>query len=104
MTWVRLPDDGSSSRGFGIENLPYGVFSRPGELRRVGVRIGDHVLDLAGLALDGTLHEASWATRSSLNRFFAEGRDHWRHIRRRVVEFLTEEHYQPVVAPRLVPV
>ena len=30
--------------------LPYGVFSRPGERRRVGVRVVDTVLDLAAVA------------------------------------------------------
>jgi fumarylacetoacetase len=100
MTWVRVPE----GSGFGLENLPYGVFSRPGELRRIGVRVGDHVLDMAGLALDGTLPEASWAARSSLNRLFGEGPEHWAHIRQRIVEFLTEDHYRPLVEPRLVPV
>jgi fumarylacetoacetase len=100
MTWVRVPE----GSGFGLENLPYGVFSRPGELRRIGVRIGDHVLDMAGLALDGTLPEASWAARSSLNRYFGEGPEHWAHIRQRIVEFLTDDDYRPLVEPRLVPV
>ena len=32
---------------WGVGNLPYGVFSCPGERPRVGVRYGDRVLDLA---------------------------------------------------------
>ncbi|MGV9569163.1 hypothetical protein ACWDRX_05895, partial [Streptomyces nigra] len=38
---------------FGAHNLPYGVFSLPGpdSARRVGVRLGDHVLD-AGRAAE----------------------------------------------------
>jgi fumarylacetoacetase len=30
--------------GFGLDHLPYGVFS-PGGAPRMGVRFGDHVLD-----------------------------------------------------------
>ena len=37
-------------RAFDADHLPYGVFARAGEQPRVGVRIGDHVLDLAPLA------------------------------------------------------
>jgi fumarylacetoacetase len=32
---------------FGPANLPYGVFSHGDGQRRVGVAIGDHVLDVA---------------------------------------------------------
>ena len=39
---------------FGIDNLPYGVFSTPGTPPRVGVRVGDTVVDLAAaLGTDG---------------------------------------------------
>ena len=41
-SWVQVPD-GSH---FPIQNLPYGVFARQGEAPRVGVAIGDQVLDL----------------------------------------------------------
>ena len=41
-TWV----DGAAGSLFDVDNLPYGVFSRRGEEPRVGVRIGDQVLDL----------------------------------------------------------
>ena len=45
-TWV----PGAAGSHFDVDNLPYGVFSRPGEEPRVGVRIGDFVLDLAPVA------------------------------------------------------
>jgi len=52
-TWLDVPDD----HPYGIDNLPYGVFSTPEEphLRRVGVRIGDHVLDASAVAALGGL-------------------------------------------------
>jgi len=40
---------------FPIQNLPFGVFSREGEATRVGVAIGDQVLDLSAVAREGLL-------------------------------------------------
>ena len=71
-TWV----EGAAGSLFDIDNLPYGVFSRAGEEPRVGVRIGDHVLDLAPVAeLGDPASElaAAWRT-PSLNAFMAMGR------------------------------
>ena len=47
-TWV----EGAAGSLFDVDNLPYGVFSRPGEEPRVGVRIGEWVLDLSPVAAD----------------------------------------------------
>ncbi|MDP9848550.1 fumarylacetoacetase [Streptosporangium lutulentum] len=61
---------------WGLEHLPYGVFSRnEGETPRVGVRYGDHVLDLAG-----ALHDEVFAT-GSLNAFLSRGPAAWRDTR-----------------------
>lgn len=38
---------------FSIHNLPYGIFSRAGEPRRVGVALGEFVIDLAALSRTG---------------------------------------------------
>ena len=47
-TWLDLPPDS----GFGLDNLPYGVFATPGTAPRTGVAIGDAVLDLAAATGD----------------------------------------------------
>jgi fumarylacetoacetase len=60
---------------FGPANLPYGVFSTAGTEPRVGVRLGDRVLDLAVLLGDDT-----FAT-GSLNPFLAQGRQRWDEVR-----------------------
>jgi fumarylacetoacetase len=39
-------------RDFSIDNLPFGIFSYENKGKRVGVAIGDYVLDLASLAKD----------------------------------------------------
>jgi fumarylacetoacetase len=68
-SWV----PGADGSGFPAEHLPYGVFSVRGDKPRVGVRVGDTVLDLARLAADGAggLDDASAGTfaRPSLNAF-----------------------------------
>jgi len=82
------------SSHFPIQNLPFGVFARePGEIGRVGVAIGDRVLDLAELDgagfLDGTGAEAGQLfDRGALNPLLAAGGTVWRALRRRVSDLL----------------
>ncbi|GAB2582810.1 fumarylacetoacetase [Paractinoplanes abujensis] len=57
------------SDGFGPDNLPYGVFTLARGERRLGVRLGNGVVDLSGLG--GLL-----AT-GSLNPLMAAGRQEW---------------------------
>ncbi|MEP7738988.1 fumarylacetoacetate hydrolase family protein [Nocardioides sp. 31GB23] len=66
--------------GFGPDHLPYAVFSRDGGPRRVGVRLGDTVLDL---------HEATGRPElesRSLNAFMALGPEVWRQTREQATE------------------
>lgn len=69
--------------GFGLANLPYGVYSPAGAdgPRRCATRVGDTVVDLA-TALAPTLPEASdWFARADLNAFMATGYDAWVTVR-----------------------
>ena len=52
-SWVDTAN--SADTDFPIQNLPYGVFSVDGGARRVGVAIGDQILDLTQLEADGIL-------------------------------------------------
>ncbi|TDP42951.1 fumarylacetoacetate hydrolase [Nocardia ignorata] len=65
---------------FGPENMPYGVFAPPGESFRVGVRLGDMVLDLAALLGDPVF------ARPDLNAFLAAGPARWGAVRARLRE------------------
>ncbi|KAA9165628.1 fumarylacetoacetase [Amycolatopsis acidicola] len=67
---------------FGTANLPYGVFSTPGTPPRVGVRVGDSVLDLT-VALGDEVFD-----HGSLNPFMAQGYDRWVEVRRRITELV----------------
>ncbi len=98
-TWVPVPD----GCGFGVSNLPYGVFSRRGEPPRVGVAIGEHVLDLVGLAAAGLLSDRRWFAAGSLNAFMAAGRAVWQATRDRVITLLTDESCRADVEPCLFP-
>ncbi len=87
-TWVEVPD----GTPFPIQNLPYGVFRRQGETARVGVAIGQFVLDLAALWEAGLLETAELPAGSvladSLNPLLAGGRPVWRRLRARISELL----------------
>ncbi|MGP4030006.1 fumarylacetoacetase [Actinomadura sp. 3N407] len=100
VSWVEDNENG----GFGVENLPYGVFSRPGELPRVGVAIGDHVLDMAEMSTAGLVEDRRYFASGSLNAFMVAGRTAWEANRARLVELLTDEAYRERVEPHLIPV
>jgi fumarylacetoacetase len=82
-----------------VANLPYGVFSAGDEpwRPRVGVRIGDSVLNLTGILGEQVFGEPS------LNPFMAQGRARWTDVRARVSELLTDERHRPAVEAALYP-
>ena len=90
-----IPVDPNSD--FPIQNLPYGVFSARGLAPRVGVAIGDYVLDLWELEQDGRfagLEDGELGVFSSpgLNRFMALGPKIWTETRARISELLSADH------------
>ena len=99
-TWLDLPAD----HPFGLDTLPYGVFSTDDpELRRVGVRIGDLVLD-AGLAAEFVGQESGicWA-QPSLNHFLSLGPPAWRAARAWLTEVLSNPAHRDGIEPHLTP-
>ena len=77
MTVVEIPD----SSPFGVENLPYGVFSVAGGAPRVGTRLGDAVIDLS-VVLTGAGDEVF--AEPALNQFMAQGPARWAEVRERI--------------------
>ncbi|MEO7447457.1 MAG: fumarylacetoacetase [Humibacillus sp.] len=105
-SWLDLPYD----HPFGIDTLPYGVFSTAKEpsRRRVGVRIGDLVLDASAVAAlgggpgDGPHLAAVWSE-PSLNPFLALGRPAWTIAREWLTDILRDEVHRDGVIPHLLP-
>ncbi len=82
---------------FPIQNLPFGVFRpRAAAPPRVGVAIGEHVLDLAVLAELGLISGPDMASgevfaRGDLNGFMALGRPAWRKARTAIQRLLSRD-------------
>jgi fumarylacetoacetase len=93
VSWLDIPADS----GFGLDNLPLGIFSTPGTEPRTGVRIGDVVLDLWAFS-----HEQEHRT-GSLNAFLARGPEAWRRLRVGLQDALTDEAYRSGTEPFFVP-
>lgn len=66
---------------FTIHNLPYGVFKCPKTgSAKIGVAIGDKIIDCFGLAQKGILPE--FFKQPTLNMFMGQTSDAWREVRR----------------------
>ena len=99
-SWLDLPAD----HPFGLATLPYGVFSTTDpDLRRVGVRIGDFVLDASAAAeFVGMESGVCWA-QPSLNHFLSLGRPAWTSARDWLTEVLSNPAHREAIEPYLVP-
>ncbi len=91
-SWVEAANDPACP--FPIQNLPFGVFSRSGEaVRRIGVAIGDQVLDMAVLAQARLLPEVGDCLLAPvLNPFMAQGPAAWRDVRRTLSSLLSPDN------------
>jgi fumarylacetoacetase len=91
-SWVESANH--SQTDFPIQNLPYGVFVSEDEAR-IGVAIGDFILDLRACAeaglLDALHPETVWACAAdTLNALMALGRERWSGLRKCVTGILEE--------------
>src|SRR5258708_22313801 len=98
-SWV--PSANTQHTEFPIQNLPYGVFESAKDAR-IGIAIGDHILDVRACAEAGLLTPeiAAACTSDSLNAWMALGPGRWSALRRRVTELLAEgsDHQKQVEA------
>ena len=88
-----IPVDPSSD--FPIQNLPFGIFStRQSTELRVGVAIGEWVLDLAQLEKIGLLTPGSEPVfnQPALNDYIALGQSVWRSTRAQISLLLRDDH------------
>src|SRR6266581_2622399 len=83
---------------FPLENLPFGVFKPREGPARIGVALGENIVDLAALEEAGLLKDllpetaaATVFTRDSLNEFLALGRPAWRKVREILQKLLSAD-------------
>jgi fumarylacetoacetase len=103
-SWVESAQDHPD---FPIQNLPFGVFRRRGETPRVGVAIGDQILDLPAAAAavgvpDGVAARA--CQEPALNQLMELGRRQWSELRARLSELLAANSraYHPRLGERIL--
>jgi len=91
-SWIESAN--SPDTDFPIQNLPFGVFSRRGEIeRRIGVAIGDKIVDVAE-SLSANLWSgeardvARWCDRPTLNELMQATKDSLSKFRARLSELL----------------
>ncbi|GAA5182595.1 fumarylacetoacetase [Acinetobacter kookii] len=81
---------------FPIQNLPYGVFSETAEgTRRIGVALGEWVVDLAALEAHGYLALQSgeqYFNQPTLNKFIDSGKSSWSKVRAELQKLLSADN------------
>ena len=91
-SWVGVPADSD----FPIQNLPLGIFKTDSLAPRVGVRIGDSILDLKTLHVLGYLDNLPFTLEvldaSTLNGLMKKGKLASRRLRDRVSDLLNKEN------------
>ncbi|MGN6057811.1 MAG: fumarylacetoacetase [Sphingomicrobium sp.] len=100
-SWVA---SANGHRDFPIQNLPLGIFSANDDQRRVGVAIGDFILDIAAIA-DAGLIDPQWSDelcQPVLNAWLARGPEVHAALRRRLSELLSDERQRDTIEVNLV--
>lgn len=82
----------SKDSDFPIQNLPFGIFSTSNGDARVGIRIGDFVLDMSELSELNLINDLDFDHsvfyENVLNPFIELGQENWRATREKVSELL----------------
>ena len=94
-SWVESAN--AAGHPFPIQNLPFGVYRRAGsrERPRVGVAIGDRVLDVVACRRAAFLSGAAEACDApNLNRLLAAGRETWTTLRAELSQILRDGSYR----------
>ena len=91
-SWLEI----SKESDFSIQNLPFGIYSTKNKTKRVGVAIGDQILDLYRLFKLGYLDSLSFCehcfSNEYLNRMMGHGKLEIRDLRNRISELLNAEN------------
>ena len=80
------------------------MFAAPDEEPRVGVRVGDYVVDLAPVAAASYDVHVGLFEQPTLNVFMATGAEEWARVRSWLQDLLVDPAAEAMVGPHLVPV
>lgn len=91
-TWLNIPED----HDFSIHNLPFGIYSLEGVTPRVGIAIGDYVIDLQRCQNMGLFDEYLPQTENvfkckTLNQFIGKGKKVTNGVRKIIQQELCNE-------------
>jgi fumarylacetoacetase len=89
----------------GLQALPYGSFTthRHAASHRVGVAIGDQVLDLTSATERLLPGRAALFRAGTLDAFLRAGDGAWSGVRAEIISWLSQDHYRDAIADLLVP-
>jgi fumarylacetoacetase len=89
---------------FGMHTLPYGVFTDAADSQpRVGVAVGDAILDLTTATRDLLPEHAALFRSGSLDALLGAGRQTWTMVRQTLTRWLTDDRHAGPLAPLLLP-
>jgi fumarylacetoacetase len=91
-SWVNVPEQSD----FPIQNLPFGIYSTESKTQRVGVAIGNEILDISSLFELNYLNELSFKkedfSSNFLNEMMSYGKKETRNLRARISDLLNSSN------------
>jgi fumarylacetoacetase len=85
---INIPENSD----FSIHNIPFGIFSTKDRSLRVGVAVGDHILDLAAVAeLDVFDFNTAVLEKDTLNDFISLGKEITSRVRKKIQHWLKDD-------------
>lgn len=92
MSWLEILPNSD----FPLNNIPFGIFRVPGAAGKAATRIGDTVINLHGLAIQGYFKELrinpDVFNQDILNSFISLGKPVWRSVRERIIGLFAKEN------------
>ncbi|MFC4218810.1 fumarylacetoacetase [Flagellimonas marina] len=86
---IEIPENSD----FSINNIPFGIFSTQDRSPRVGVGIGEHILDLAALAeFDVFEFNTALLEKDTLNDFISLGKEITTRVRKKIQYWLKDDN------------
>lgn len=86
---INIPENSD----FSIHNIPFGIFSTEDRSPRVGVAVGEHILDLAAVAeLDVFEFNTAVLEKDTLNDFISLGKEITSRVRKKIQHWLKDEN------------